>query len=73
MELSKINKLRVFHYFPSAASNAVCALITKNKRNQKKEINKLLALEKDKFEEEIQLSEENIKMNTINYLEKIKK
>jgi hypothetical protein len=47
------------HYFPLAASNnTICALITKDEGNQKEEVNKLLVLEKDKFEEEIQVNEE---------------
>jgi hypothetical protein len=40
------------------SNNTVCALITKDQGDQKEEVNKLLSLEKDKFEEETQLSEE---------------
>jgi hypothetical protein len=68
MELPKINKsvrlamnstVALTHYSPLATSNnTVCALITKDEGNQKEEVNKLLVLEKDKFEEEIQLSDE---------------
>jgi hypothetical protein len=67
MELSKINKsarlsmnftVALTHYSPLAASNnTVCALITKDQGDQK-EVNKLLSLKKNKFEEETQLSEE---------------
>jgi hypothetical protein len=62
MELPKINKsarlamnstIVLTHYSPLAASNnTICALITKDQANQKEEINKLLVLEKEKFEED---------------------
>jgi hypothetical protein len=68
IKLPKINKsvrlvmnstVALTHYSLWAASNnTVCALITKDEINQKKNINKLLVLEKDKFEEDTPLSKE---------------
>jgi hypothetical protein len=68
MELPKINRsarlamnstVALTHYSPFAASNnSVCALITKDEINQKEEVNKLLILEKEKFEKNTLLSEE---------------
>jgi hypothetical protein len=68
MELPKINKsarlamnstVALTHYSPLAASNnTVCVLISKDEINQKEEVNKLLVLEKEKFEEDTPLSEE---------------
>jgi hypothetical protein len=67
MKLPKINKSA------RLAMNAkVYALITKDQGDQKEEVNNLLSLEKDNFEEEMK-KRKNIKMNIINYLEKTKK
>jgi hypothetical protein len=68
VELSKINKsarlamnssVALSYYSPLAANNnAICLLITKDQDKQKEEVNKLLSLEKEKFEEESPLNEE---------------
>jgi hypothetical protein len=68
MELPKINKSArlemnftvalTYYFFLATINNTVCALITKDEINQKEEVNKLLVLEKDKFEEDTPLSEE---------------
>jgi CRISPR/Cas system CMR subunit Cmr4 (Cas7 group RAMP superfamily) len=78
MELPKINKstrlamnstVALTHYSLLAANNnTVCALITKDQRNQKEKVNKLLSLERKKFEEKIQLSEEEEYQNKYNKL-----
>jgi hypothetical protein len=68
MELPKINKsaklamnstVALSHYSPLAPNNnTVCVLITKDQIDQKEEVNKLLVLEKEKFKEDTQLSDE---------------
>jgi hypothetical protein len=68
MELPKINKsarlamnssIALSYYSPLAANNnAVCLLITMDQDKQKEEVNKLLSLEKEKFEEESPMKEE---------------
>jgi hypothetical protein len=67
MEIPKINKsarlamnssVTLSHYSPLAANeNAVCILISKDQIEQKEEVNILISLEKEKFEEEFPMSE----------------
>jgi hypothetical protein len=67
MELPKINKsarlamnssVALSHYSPLAANNnVVCILISKDQIEQKEEVNILILLEKEKFEEESPMSE----------------
>jgi primosomal protein N' len=68
MELPKINKsarlamnssVALSYYSPLAANNnTICMLITKDQDKQKEEVNNLLSLEKEKFEEESPSNEE---------------
>jgi hypothetical protein len=68
MELPRINKsarlamnssVALSYYSPLAANNnAICLLITKDQDKQKEEVNNLLSLEKEKFEEKSPMNEE---------------
>jgi undecaprenyl pyrophosphate synthase len=68
MELPKINKsarlamnslVALSYYSPLAANNnTVCFLITKDQDKQKEEVNNLVSLEKEKFEEKSSIDDE---------------
>jgi hypothetical protein len=68
MELPKINKsarvamnssVALLYYSPLASNNnAVCLLITKDQNEQKIEVNNLVTIEKEKFEENSSLNKE---------------